>query len=151
MGARGGAVGWGTALQAVRLRIRFPIMSLEFFIEINLPVALWPWSWLSLYQKWVPGISPGCKGGRCVWLTTLPPSNADYLEIWEPQPPGALKVVQACNGIALPCFTSTVSCCLQSIHRSFDSVEKNVFLYVLSFPYRSFVTTQNLWYFRKNV
>jgi len=31
MGAHGGAVGWGTALQAGRSRVRFPIMSLEFF------------------------------------------------------------------------------------------------------------------------
>ena len=32
--ARGGAVGWGTALQAGRSRIRFPMVSLEFFIDI---------------------------------------------------------------------------------------------------------------------
>jgi len=25
----------------------------------------------------------GGKGGRCGWLTTLPPSCADCLEIWE--------------------------------------------------------------------
>jgi len=25
------------------------------------------------------------KGGRCVGLTTLPPSCADFLEIWNPQ------------------------------------------------------------------
>jgi hypothetical protein len=31
------------------------------------------------------------KGGRCVGLTTLPPC-ADCLEIWEPQPPGTLRV-----------------------------------------------------------
>jgi hypothetical protein len=31
------------------------------------------------------------KGGRCVGLTTLPPSCADCLEIWEPQPPGTLR------------------------------------------------------------
>jgi hypothetical protein len=29
----------------------------------------------------------GDKGGRCVGLTTFPPSHADCLEIWEPQPP----------------------------------------------------------------
>jgi len=47
-GARGGAVGWGTALQAVMSRVWFPMVSLKFFIDIILPAALWPWSWLSL-------------------------------------------------------------------------------------------------------
>jgi len=37
----------------------------------------------------------GGKGGRCVRLTTLPPSCADCLEIWEPQPLGTLR---ACPG-----------------------------------------------------
>ena len=41
------------------------------------------------------------KGGRCVVLTTLPPSCVNCLEIWEPQPPGTLW---ACNGIALLFF-----------------------------------------------
>ena len=44
-------------------------------------------------------ISFGGKGGLCVVLTTLPPSCADCIEIWEPQPPGTIR---ACNGIALP-------------------------------------------------
>ena len=35
-------------------------------------------------------VSWGCKGGRCVGLTTLPPSCADWLEIWESRPPGIL-------------------------------------------------------------
>jgi len=39
---------------------------------------------------------PGGKGGRCVGLTTLPPSCADCLENWEPQPPGTLR---ACPGL----------------------------------------------------
>jgi hypothetical protein len=34
----------------------------------------------------------GGKGGRCVGLTTLPPSCADCLEIWEPQLPGTVRV-----------------------------------------------------------
>ena len=50
----------------------------------------------------VPGVLPGGKGGRCVGLTTLPPScavvmksgNLNFLE-----PSGLL---QACNGTALP-------------------------------------------------
>jgi hypothetical protein len=41
------AVGWGSALQAGRSRVRFP-MSLEIFIDILLPVALWPWVWPNL-------------------------------------------------------------------------------------------------------
>ena len=39
-GARGGAVGWGTALQAGRPRVRFPMVSLEIFIDIMLPERL---------------------------------------------------------------------------------------------------------------
>jgi hypothetical protein len=38
----------------------------------------------------------GGKGGRCIGLTTLPPSCADCLQIWEPQPPGPLM---ACLGL----------------------------------------------------
>ena len=41
-GARGGAVGRGTALQAGRSQVRFPVLSLEFFIDIILPAALCP-------------------------------------------------------------------------------------------------------------
>ena len=47
-GARGGAVGWGTALQVGRSRFRFPMVSLDFFIDIILPATLWPWGRLSL-------------------------------------------------------------------------------------------------------
>jgi hypothetical protein len=43
IGARGGAVGLGTALQAGRSWFRFPMVSLEFFINIILPTALWSW------------------------------------------------------------------------------------------------------------
>ena len=46
----------------------------------------------------------GGKGGRCVGLTTLPPSCADCLEIWEPQPPGTLR---GCGGLSWDCFTFT--------------------------------------------
>jgi len=91
-------VGWGTALQTGRSRFRFQMVSLEFFIHIILPAALWNWGRLSLQQKWIPGISPVGKGARYLGLKTLPPSYDDCHEIWEPQPPGALR---ACPWIAL--------------------------------------------------
>jgi hypothetical protein len=69
LGARGDAVGWGTALQAGRSRVRIPVVSVGFFIDLILPIGLWPWGRISVQQKWVPGMSPGGKSGRCVGLT----------------------------------------------------------------------------------
>ena len=72
------------------------MVSLEFFIDIILPAAYGPGvdsaSNRNKYQEYFLG----GKGGRCVGLTTLPPSGADCLEIWEPQPPGNLRV---CPGL----------------------------------------------------
>jgi hypothetical protein len=45
---RGGAVGLGTALQAGRSRVWFPMVLLGFLIDIILPATLWPWRRLSL-------------------------------------------------------------------------------------------------------
>ena len=49
----------------------------------------------------------GGKSGRCLGLTTLPPSCADCLQIWEPQTPGGLR---ACPGLEWNCFTFTCTC-----------------------------------------
>jgi hypothetical protein len=40
--------GWGTVQQIWRSLVRFQMVSLEFFIDIILPIALWPWGRLSL-------------------------------------------------------------------------------------------------------
>ena len=45
---RNGRGGCGTALEAGRSLVRFPIVSLEFFIDIILPAALWPCGCLGL-------------------------------------------------------------------------------------------------------
>ena len=45
--------------------------------------------------------------GRCVGLTTLPPSYADCLQTCEPQTPGTLK---ACLCVYRDCFTYIIHC-----------------------------------------
>ena len=95
--ARVGAIGWGTALQAGRSRVRFPMVSIEFFIDIFISVALFgpgvdSDSNRNEYQEYFSG----GKGGRCLGLANLQPSCADCLEIWEPQLPGTLT---ACPGL----------------------------------------------------
>ena len=49
-------------------------------------------------------ISWGLKAADALGLTTLSPSCADCLEIWEPQTPGTLR---ACPGLFRDCFTFT--------------------------------------------
>ena len=47
---------------------------------------------------------PEDKGGRYIWLTTLPPSCVDCLAIWEPLPPRTLWDCSGFTGIALRVF-----------------------------------------------
>jgi len=96
LGTHGGAVGWGNALRVGRSRVRFRMVSLEFFIDIILPAALWP-SHRNEYHKYFQRE----QGGRCVGLITFSLSFADCHEILEPQPPGPLK---SSTGIAAPIY-----------------------------------------------
>jgi hypothetical protein len=118
VGARGGAVGWGTELQVGKSRIRFPMVSLESFRPDYGP-GVDSASNRNEYQEYFLWR----KGGRCVRLTTLPPSCADCLEIWEPQPPGTLWACRSlqwdCLPLSLPLpscaiyrFNATVSACV---------------------------------------
>ena len=80
--ARGGAVGSGTALQAGRSRVRFPVVSLELYIDIN--------SSVSNRNEWQEYFLGG-KCGRCGKVVL----KSGSLNLLKPTRP-----VQACNGIA---------------------------------------------------
>ena len=60
----------------------------------------------------------GVKGVRCVGLTTLPPSCADCLEIWEPQPPENLTACLGLSqGLLYVCITHLcVFLCVRTSH-----------------------------------
>ena len=80
-GVRGGAVEWRATLQAGTSRVRFPIWSFGFFINLIIPSAIWPLSLTQpLTEKSKKDVFWG-KGGRCLGLIPLPPSCADCLEL----------------------------------------------------------------------
>jgi hypothetical protein len=70
-GDPGGLVGWGTMLQARRLRFESRRGHWIFF---NLPNPSSPWGLLSLQHKWVPKCFWGVDRGRSVRLITSSPS-----------------------------------------------------------------------------
>jgi len=88
----GCAVGWGAKLQARRSWFRFPMMSLEIFIDTIL-ASLWPWGGLSLQQEWIPALFQGGKGGLHVTIVK---------KFWEPYFPGNLMT---CLDLYCDCFT----------------------------------------------
>ena len=114
MSGGGGTVGWGTALQVGRLRVRFPILLLEFFVDIILPgraMALGltqPLTEMSTRNIFLRG-----KGGRCVWLTAfifmcqlswnLGSSNSWSLQGLSRTVMGLLYLLCKCTVKVLPC------------------------------------------------
>ena len=57
------------------------------FDSDSIPAALWPWLDSTSNIKECQEYFQGYKCGRCVGLTTLPASIADFLQIWDPLPP----------------------------------------------------------------
>ena len=72
-------------LQTGRLRVRFPMETLEIFMDIIFRPHYGPGVDSASNRNEYQEYCQRGKGGRCVGLTTLPPSCADCLEIWEPQ------------------------------------------------------------------
>jgi len=74
----------------------------EFFIDITLLAVLGPGVDSASNRNECQEYFLGGKGSRCLGLTTLQPSCADCLEIWEPYPPGTPR---ACPGLYREFFT----------------------------------------------
>jgi len=97
-GAGGEPVGWGTALQVKRSRVRFPVVSLEFLID-NLPgrtVALWltqPPTETSTGNIFWGVKAADAQGWQRYHIHVLIVLKSGSLKLLEPSRP-----VQACNG-----------------------------------------------------
>jgi len=71
------------------------MVSMEFFINIILPAALWPGvDSASIGNEYQEYFLWG-KSSWCIGLTTLSPSRANCLEIRQPQLSGTLRVCQS--------------------------------------------------------
>ena len=89
---RGGPVGRGSVLQTGRSRVRFPMV--HSHNPSHYVPGFYSVSKINEHHKYFLQD----KGGRCVWLTTLPLSRADYPQIGQPQPPGTIR---SCTRIVL--------------------------------------------------
>jgi len=98
-----------TVLHAGTSFIHFPMVSMEFSIDIIPPVALRPWGWLSLLTEMSTRKFPEGKDYWCVGLTNLPPLCADCLQIWELQILENLGLSKPIMGLLYVSYYMTVS------------------------------------------
>jgi hypothetical protein len=68
---------------------------MKFFIDIILPVELWPWGESAYNRNEYQEYFLEGRDSQCLGLN-LPPSCADCPEIWEPQPTANLR---ACSSL----------------------------------------------------
>jgi hypothetical protein len=78
-------VGWGPELQVGKSQVRFLTESLMFIIDVFLQAKLCSWGDSTSNRNENQDCLLGYKGDRCLGLTTLLPSWAVCLEIWESQ------------------------------------------------------------------
>jgi hypothetical protein len=89
--ASGGADNRGIVIQAGRSRVRFPIVYLDFSLALSFRPHSGPGFDSARNRNESQDYILRGKGGRCVRLTTFPPSCTDCIEIWEPQTPVILE------------------------------------------------------------
>jgi hypothetical protein len=89
-------------LQTGRSRVRFPMVSLEFFQWHNPSGRTMALGSNQPLTEMSTGVFPGGKGGRCVRLTTLPTSCAVIMKSGNLNFRESSGPLQACNGTALP-------------------------------------------------
>jgi hypothetical protein len=89
------------------------MVSLKFFIDSTFQLLCGPGVDSATNRNEYQQYFLGDKGGRCIGLLTLPPSCADFVEIWELESagsrlkPGTLNLldptgpVQTCAGICI--------------------------------------------------
>ena len=92
-------------------RDRFPVVSLDFSVTYSFRPFHGLGGRLSPLWKWVPGISPGGKGGRCVRLATSPPSCAKMS--WKS---GSVNLLEP-SGPHRACYGTTLYLCI-NIYRN---------------------------------
>jgi hypothetical protein len=100
----------GIALEAGISWVQFPMVSIEFFIDIILPAALWRWCRLRPQKKWLARIFPevvkaaGAYGWQRYHHHVPTVLKSGSLSLLEPSGP-----VQALTGIALPFYVNFIT------------------------------------------